>query len=41
MNTHKIKINFKINAILAGDSDVINSEITKQEVIEILLKSRS
>jgi len=38
MNTHKIKINFKINAILAGDSDVINSEITKQEIIEILLK---
>jgi len=41
MNTHKIKINFKINAILAGDSDVFNSEITKQEIIEILLKKNT
>jgi len=41
MSTHKIKINSKINEILAVDSNDINSEITTRKSIEILLKKNT
>jgi len=41
MNIHEIEINLKINEILAVVSDAFNSEITTQNIIEILLKKNT